>query len=252
VPDRLVAMMVDRFDTNRNGKISFPEFAGRLSGYLNATDANLRRMGLERVLPTPPAVVASSAPASAAPSASGGDADAAEQRRGSRVASPHVDRLAATRGSAHAAVSGGAGTITPSGLSASGARPPARGLSDGASVATLDMDLGPTAAKMRKVLGRAWLQVLADVHKRAALKRANSGAAATGGVLGKEAVVTGEVFRDAMAMAGVPLTGKEVRALTGKFAGGDGGLAVGKLIEATIGASRTASGAGRHAASPRK
>lgn len=80
---------------------------------------------------------------------------------------------------------------------------------DRETVATVNMDLAPTAQKMRKVLGRHWTTVLADVKKASGSK----GAAATAGS-------PASAVRDTLAKHGVPLTSKEVRALSMRYHAG--------------------------------
>jgi len=72
------------------------------------------------------------------------------------------------------------------------------------SIATSQFDVGTTEEKMRRVLGRSWVAVYRDVRKQEGVDPSNIG---------------GEKFRDFMAEKGVPLTGKEVRALSLKYHG---------------------------------
>ena len=87
---------------------------------------------------------------------------------------------------------------------------------DAETLATANLDLSATHARMKKVLGKNWTVVLADLKKKGAARN-------------------GEEFRDAMAKSGVPLTGKEVRALELKFSAGAGaGIDVDKLMSSTF------------------
>ena len=93
---------------------------------------------------------------------------------------------------------------------------------DGAeTVNTANMDLSATHAKMKKVLGRSMQSVMEDVKKKTGSPK-----------------VEGEVFRDHLASAGVPLTGKEVRAIALKYGDDRSHVQVDKLLAAT---SRTSS-----------
>jgi hypothetical protein len=85
------------------------------------------------------------------------------------------------------------------------------------------MDLSATHAKMKKVLGRSMQSVMEDVKKKTGSPK-----------------VDGDVFRDHLASAGVPLTGKEVRAIALKYGDDRNHVQVDKLLAAS----------GRTAASP--
>jgi Ca2+-binding EF-hand superfamily protein len=75
------------------------------------------------------------------------------------------------------------------------------------SVATSQWDVDATEEKMRRVLGKSWVQVYRDVRK-------------TEGVDASQ--VAPEAFRDMMAEKGIPLTSKEVRALSLRYGAGAG------------------------------
>lgn len=75
------------------------------------------------------------------------------------------------------------------------------------SIATAEFDLAGTEEKMRRVLGRSWVQVFSDVKK------------ASGSAPG----LSSDSFRDVMAERGVPLTSREVRALAARYSGGAAG-----------------------------
>jgi len=79
---------------------------------------------------------------------------------------------------------------------------------DSESVATAALDLSPTAQKIRKVLGKSgYNAVLADVKKEASKRNDPT------------ATVGSNQLRDTLAKHGVPLTGKEARALSYKYHG---------------------------------
>ncbi len=84
------------------------------------------------------------------------------------------------------------------------------------------MDLSSTASKMRKVLGKTgYAAVLAEVKKSAAASGSSS--------------LPGGALRDTMAKHGVPLTGKEVRALSLKYHGdGADGVDVAAMLKDTF------------------
>jgi Ca2+-binding EF-hand superfamily protein len=89
------------------------------------------------------------------------------------------------------------------------------------SVATSQMDVNATEAKMRHVLGKSWVHVYKQVK-------------------GNESAVSGDSFRDMMAERGVPLTSKEVRALSLKYSAGDGALDAEKLLTSTFSGKNSA------------
>jgi hypothetical protein len=75
---------------------------------------------------------------------------------------------------------------------------------------------------MRRVLGRSWVQVYREVKNNES-------------VGGNTSSVQGDKFRDLMAEQGVPLTGKEVRALGTKYgASSSQGINVDKLMKETF------------------
>jgi Ca2+-binding EF-hand superfamily protein len=75
------------------------------------------------------------------------------------------------------------------------------------SIATDEFDLAGTEEKMRRVLGRSWVQVFSDVKKAS----------------GRAPSLSSDSFRDVMAERGVPLTSREVRALAARYSGGAAG-----------------------------
>jgi hypothetical protein len=83
------------------------------------------------------------------------------------------------------------------------------------------MDVNATEAKMRHVLGKSWVHVYKQVK-------------------GNESAVSGDSFRDMMAERGVPLTSKEVRALSLKYSAGDGALDAEKLLTSTFSGKNSA------------
>jgi hypothetical protein len=83
------------------------------------------------------------------------------------------------------------------------------------------MDVNATEAKMRHVLGKSWVHVYKQVK-------------------GTESAVSGDSFRDMMAERGVPLTSKEVRALSLKYSAGDGALDAEKLLTSTFSGKNSA------------
>jgi hypothetical protein len=92
------------------------------------------------------------------------------------------------------------------------------------SVATSQMDVNATEEKMRRVLGKSWVNVYRQV------KQDQGGGA-------PDARLSGDAFRDMMAERGVPLTSKEVRALGIKYSTGDvrdGTIDAAKLLTSTF------------------
>jgi Ca2+-binding EF-hand superfamily protein len=90
------------------------------------------------------------------------------------------------------------------------------------SVATSQMDVNATEAKMRHVLGKSWVHVYKQVKGT------------------ESSAVSGDSFRDMMAERGVPLTSKEVRALSLKYSAGDGTLDAEKLLTSTFSGKNSA------------
>jgi Ca2+-binding EF-hand superfamily protein len=89
------------------------------------------------------------------------------------------------------------------------------------SIATSQFDVSNTEEKMRRVLGRSWVAVYRDVKKSEGVDPSS---------------LEGDQFRDIMAEKGVPLTAKEVRALSLKYHGGEGqaSINVNKLMKETF------------------
>ena len=75
------------------------------------------------------------------------------------------------------------------------------GRSDATSVGSVDVT--ETENKMRRILGRSWVNVYKDIRKQQE-REASS-------------VISTHRFRDAMAARGVPLTSTEVRALARRY-----------------------------------
>jgi hypothetical protein len=210
--------------------IDFEELNARLGNFMSISDGNLSRLMLQRK-------------AGASGKASGAGAAAAASSSSSSSSSASA--------SASSPAHGLDGTTKPS---------TPRGFSDTDTVATAALDLSPTAQKMRKVLGRQGMTaVLGDAKKISA--KAGSPASA--------AVVPASQLRDTMAKHGVPLTAKEVRALSIKYHGTTGPAATRSAegvvdVEAMLrdtfisngppsgGAGASPASKGRAAASPRK
>jgi hypothetical protein len=128
------------------------------------------------------------------------------------VRKPRASAAASSSSSASATSAATPSKSGPSGAGA-GASTPSRRDTDADTVATAALDLSPTAQKMRKVLGKSGMAaVLADVKKSTG-KGSPAGASA----------VPGDQLRDTLAKHGVPLTGKEVRALSIKYHGSGSG-----------------------------
>lgn len=181
--------LMRKYDDSSNGKISYAEFSARMGPFLEASAENAARLMLSSeevkgALGDDAAVaVLSSMPAKS----SGGGSGSGVPRRPSTAA----------------ASVGGSG---------------APRMYRAPSIATADMDLSNTENKMRRVLGRSWVNVYKEIKKE------NGGSAA---------VLPGDAFRDRMAEKGVPLTSKEVRAIALRY-GAEGNVDVEKVMSATF------------------
>jgi hypothetical protein len=166
------------------------------------TEANLSRLMLQRK-PEGAGSSTPSKPSSASASASSSSAAAA----------------AASASPAHG-LDGTSKPATPRGFG---------GGADTETVATANLDLSPTAQKMRKVLGRQGMTAVLGDAKKIAAKRATEGGASSPSA----AVVPASQLRDTMAKHGVPLTAKEVRALSLKYHG-EGGAAATRTADGVV------------------
>jgi Ca2+-binding EF-hand superfamily protein len=188
----LMETLFQKYDQNRNGELDYPEFEKWMGPLMEVSDGNLKRLGLERM--------------------SAEELAEARKGQGGGGATGAVRRASAS-GPSGARRASGSG---PSGRRASGSGLPRRpGAGDDAqSVVTAAMDLDPIAQKMRRVLGKAWMNVARDVEKKAEHEAARAGTALPQGGL-----VPASVLRDTLAERGVPLTSKEVRAISLKYHG---------------------------------
>lgn len=184
--ENLLSSLSGRCTQNADGKLAYNDLVRRFSPFLHPSDIMLDKMLLEK----DPAVAKARAKAAARPSP---------------VLTSPPDL-------------GVAGRTLAGGSAASGSSTPKRGPlgavaasydDDRGSVATGAMDLSPTVAKLRKVLGSSWSGVLAETLKAQA-KVGGSG----------DGLVSGTVLRDMLAAKGVALTSKELRALSLRFHGG--------------------------------
>jgi Ca2+-binding EF-hand superfamily protein len=173
-------VLLKKYDDSGNGRVSYAEFAQHMGPFLEATPENAARLMLS---------------ADEVKGALGEEA-------GARLAAAAAAQPAAASASSAARPSSSAG----------GPR-----LQRAPSIATADMDLSNTENKMRRVLGRSWVNVYKDVKK-------SSGTTA----------VSGETFRDVMAEKGVPLTSKEVRAIALRYGAGSGEVDVEKVMNGTF------------------
>lgn len=212
VNNDLISTLFSKYDVNKNGMLEYDEWFRWMSPMLELSEANLRRLGLERMLPHEQkdlkaqlaamhgqAAEASSPPA-AAPEATRRHSFSAHAV-GSRASAPGVaSTVNRIRGIANSA------------SAASGSN-----FSDLQSVATANLDLEPTYAKMRKVLGKSALTVLAGDIKKKAIAQASK----YGGDVASlsSGVVPASIVRDSLAERGVALTSKEVRAISMRYHG---------------------------------
>ena len=215
----MIQYLISKYAIRGNGQIDIGEFLHKVTPFMGLSDANLARLDLKRKNPLAPPpkerqVVAAPTSARRGPQPPQGYAEKKEEEE------KHEEPF-----SLHAAV-GVSSPSSPSAFASTGR--------DGAeTVNTANMDLSATHAKMKKVLGRSMQSVMEDVKKKTGSPK-----------------VEGEVFRDHLASAGVPLTGKEVRAIALKYGDDRNHVQVDKLIAAS---SRTASSpSSKTLLSPRK
>lgn len=176
------------------------------------------------------AAAAAATKADGAASTAAGAADAhgaaAATHAGAGIAAPVPRRASAAQASimggssvlgsptaGHFAAPAAAGSVLrPAAARPASAVPAPRYLSyssggDAATVATEAMDLRSTEEKMRRILGRSWSAVYREVKARAMAEVGDENATA----------LPADTFRDVMATRGVPLTAKEVRALSFRY-----------------------------------
>ena len=192
----LIETLIQKYDLNRNGDLDYPEFEKWMGPLMELSDGNLKRLYLERMsaeemlqvqqeMGITPTVVLSSQSNASKPPVGGG--------------------MAAVR--AHSAKNKGHAINNNSKND------------DAMSVATANMNLDPIAQKMRRVLGKSWMNVAKDIqHKaeREAIRTGHSAASTTGA---DKNAISASVVRDALAEKGVPLTSKEIRAISLKYHG---------------------------------
>jgi Ca2+-binding EF-hand superfamily protein len=211
-PD-MIQYLISKYAVRGNGQIDIGEFLHKVSPFMGLSEANLARLDLKRKNPLAPPpkerqVVAAPATTRRGPQPPSGFVEKKEEEE------KHSEEIPS---SPHAA----GGIASPTSHSSSAFASTGR---DGAeTVNTANMDLSATHAKMKKVLGRSMQSVMEDVKKKTGSPK-----------------VDGDVFRDHLASAGVPLTGKEVRAIALKYGDDRNHVQVDKLLAAS----------GRTAASP--
>jgi Ca2+-binding EF-hand superfamily protein len=205
--DDVTEMLIAKYDTHHNGQLDLNEFMHKLSPYMGLSDANLARMNLARKNPMGPMPKERQvAGAAAAPA------------KGAAAPSPAKAESHGSHGSHGASASSASASFASPSRAGAGA---GAGAGDAETIATANLDLSSTHAKMRKVLGRSMAAVLAEVKRKG-----SSG--------GGSGAVSGEAFRDVLASAGVPLTSKEVRALSLKYGSGNGSLQVDEIWRETF------------------
>jgi hypothetical protein len=197
----------------------YPEFEKWMGPLMELSDGNLNRLCMERIPPSELAEMRANM-GIALPS--------------STASKPPAHSGAASTGTAHRPVGAGAGPAPAAARSAASN-------DDARSVATAAMDLDPIAQKMRRVLGKTWMNVARDIERKAEREAVRAGSAAPS----KTGVVSASLVRDALAEKGVPLTSKEVRAISLKYHGGgvpstrtvDGSVDVSRVMSDVFGAS---------------
>jgi hypothetical protein len=232
----LIDLLMQKYDVDKNGLLDYPEFEKWMGPLMELSDGNLRRLGLEKMPADELAELRRmmGVTGADAPAASGAPPPLPPTHRGSTAGSVAAGGAAAA---VRARVS--IGGARPSSAAAAG---PGRAgatirFDDGRSVATATMDLDPIAAKMRRVLGKSWMNVAKDIQAEAQREAQRSS-----GVLGSVAanagsgVVPASVMRDALATKGVALTSKEVRALSLKYHGS--GVPATRTVDGAVDVSR--------------
>ena len=206
--DDVTEMLIAKYDTHHNGQLDLNEFMHKLSPYMGLSDANLARMNLARKNPMGPMPKERQLAGAAAAPAKGAAAPSPAKAESHGSHGPH--------GSHGASASSASANFASPARAGAGA-----GAGDADTIATANLDLSSTHAKMRKVLGRSMAAVLAEVKRKG-----SSG--------GGSGAVSGDAFRDVLASAGVPLTSKEVRALSLKYGAGNGSLQVDEIWRETF------------------
>lgn len=204
----MIEYLISKYAVRGNGQIDIAEFLHKVTPFMGLSDANLARLDLKRKNPLAPPPKERQVVAAPASSRRGPQPPPGYVAEKKEEEEKHEEYLSSTGGVSSP-------TIQSPGAFASTGR-------DGAeTVNTANMDLSATHAKMKKVLGRSMQSVMEDVKKKTGSPK-----------------VEGEVFRDHLASAGVPLTGKEVRAIALKYGDDRSHVQVDKLLAAT---SRTSS-----------
>jgi hypothetical protein len=204
--DDAVAALQGRFDRNKTGRIAWSEMLTSFNKYITLTDANIAALGLERI----PAAAPAQTPAFPGPSSVPASRAVPGSRLGATASSGAGagGKSTAASGSVAAAASRRpAGGLAQAGASAIAAPPSSKrgGDGDADSVGTDDIDVGSTAQKIAKALGRKWDAVAEETKRRAEREASRAGAGA--------GTVSADVLRDSLAKHGVALTGKEARAM---------------------------------------
>lgn len=219
----LIETLIQKYDLNRNGDLDYPEFEKWMGPLMELTDGNLRRLYLERM----------SAEEAAAAQKEYGIIPAVSSSSSITGKPPAGGAMAAVRAQT-------ASATNRKGISASNKN------DDAMSIATANMDLDPIAQKMRRVLGKHWMNVAKDIHHKAEREVIRTGGSTTG--LDKSGV-SASVVRDALAEKGVPLTSKEIRAISLKYHGNgipstrnlDGIIDVDKAFTSLVGTGHSSS-----------